>query len=109
MTAASKQALQSQPQNGKYIQTKLQFIFPAWIPGIVAALAESNEQMGRQARGDLMDADLIELGVGMLGRGQPEAVDIHKLEGWQVARLCLAPQAAYRLHHCGGLAGAWHS
>ncbi len=43
--------------------------------------------MGRQARGDLVDADLIELGVGMLGRGQPEAVDIHKLEGWQLACL----------------------
>ncbi len=56
-----------------------------------------------------MNADLIEVGVGMLGRGQPEAVDLYKLEGWQVARLCLAPQAAHRLQHCGGLARAWHS
>lgn len=58
---------------------------------------------------ELVNADLVELGVGMLGRGQPEAVDIHKLEGRQLARLRLAPQAAYRLHHCGCLAGAWHS
>ncbi|KAA6425002.1 MAG: hypothetical protein FRX49_05176 [Trebouxia sp. A1-2] len=47
-----------------------------------------------------MNADLIEVGVGMLRRGQPEAVDLYKLEGWQVARLCLAPQAAHRLQHC---------
>ena len=56
-----------------------------------------------------MNADLIEVGVGMLRRGQPEAVDLYKLEGWQVARLCLAPQAAHRLQHCRGLACAWHS
>ncbi len=87
MTAASKQARESQPQSGKYMKTKLDFILPAYIPGIVAALADSNELMGRQSRCDLVEADLIELGVGMLGRGQPEAVDVHKLEGWQLARL----------------------
>lgn len=51
---------------------------------------------------------LIEVGVGMLGGGQPEAVDLHKLEGGQMASLCLAPQAAHGVQHCGCLASARH-
>ena len=104
---SGKQAGEGQSSNGVCAQTEHQFLFgnQAYLQPLLQA---TNKEANKQ-RVQGMNADLIEVGVGMLGRGQPEAVDLYKLEGWQLARLCLAPQAAHRLQNCGGLARAWHS
>lgn len=55
-----------------------------------------------------MGTHLVQMRVRVEGAGQAQAVDLHELEGGQLAGLHLAARGAHELHHRGGLAGAGH-